>query len=807
MSFQRIRAAGAPTFALHAALAGLTLGAAVLPDTARAQAASPAPDARAFSVPAGALDAALNRFARTAGVNLSYDPALVAGLTTRGLEGRHGVAGGLAALLAGSDLEAVPQPGGGFSLRKVAGATGAAAVSGGAALPTVTVSAEADPAALPAPYAGGQVARGGRLGMLGNADVFETPFSTKAYTAELVRNQGARNVNDMVANDPSIRTSLSATSPLDQSSIRGFLTNSDAYLFDGLEGLFAYSNIPIQHYERLEVLKGPAAGLVGASGYGSTVGGSFNLVPKRATDTPVRSVTLSANDRSLIGTHIDIGQRFGTDNRFGARLNLSAEDGKLYDGAERRLAAAQVALDYRGDRFRAVLDAGYTRRSSSPLFNHWLLQAGAALPPPPDPKVHPKPSWETLDVRQPFALLSAEWDFADHWTAYARVGKLREHTPERRYIDQTTIDGLGRVTYTSAASLLWTQSNQVTDLGVRGSFDLGPTRHKVAISTVMQRQQLQDLRSQLLALPVRVVGSLYTTNLVPNPYAYGVPAVPGVDSPALSLDSIAIADTISAFDERLFVTLAAREQRIKKYPYAQSKLTPTVAALWKFDNGISIYGNYAESLAQGAVAPTSARNAGEQLAPYLSRQHEFGLKWDRGSYGLTAAYFDIRKTTAYVDSDNYFRAAGLQRNKGMEIESFGEVAKGVRLLGGVAWIDGRMSRTAKGVSDGKKAIGVPEFTANLGLEYDVPSVPGLTLTGRYIYTDSAWVDLANTQRVPSWKRIDLGARYATRINGVGMTLRAGISNLLDDTYWTIAGRNFIAVAPPRTWQLQASFDF
>lgn len=807
MSFQRIRAAGAPTFALHAALAGLTLGVVALPDTARAQAASPAPDTRVFSVPAGALDAALNRFARTAGVNLSYDPALVAGVTTRGLEGRHGVAGGLAALLAGSDLEAVPQPGGGFSLRKVAGAAGAIGVSAGAALPTVTVTAEADPAALPAPYAGGQVARGGRLGMLGNADVFETPFSTKAYTAELVRNQGARNVNDMVANDPSIRTSLSATSPLDQSSIRGFLTNSDAYLFDGLEGLFAYSNIPIQHYERLEVLKGPAAGLVGASGYGSTVGGSFNLVPKRATDTPVRSVTLSANDRSLLGTHVDIGQRFGTDNRFGARLNLSAEDGKLYDGAERRLAAAQVALDYRGDRFRAVLDAGYTSRSSSPLFNHWLLQAGAALPPPPDPKVHPKPSWETLDVRQPFALLSAEWDFADHWTAYARFGKLREHTPERRYIDQTTVDGLGRVTYSSASSLLWTQSNEVTDIGVRGSFDLGPTRHKVAISTVMQRQQLQDLRSQSLALPMRIVGSLYTPNLVPNPFAYGVPQVPGVDSPALSLDSIAVADTISAFDERLFVTLAAREQRIKKYPYEQSKLTPTVAALWKFDNGISVYGNYAESLAQGAVAPAGARNAGEQLAPYLSRQHEFGLKWDRGSYGLTAVYFDIRKTTAYVDNDNYFRAAGLQRNKGVEIESFGEVAKGVRLLGGVAWIDARMSRTAKGASDGKKAIGVPEFTANLGLEYDVPSVPGLTLTGRYIYTDSAWVDLANTQRVPSWKRIDLGARYATRINGVGMTLRAGISNLLDDTYWTIAGRNFISVAPPRTWQLQASFDF
>lgn len=348
-------------------------------------------------------------------------------------------------------------------------------------------------------------------------------------------------------------------------------------------------------------------------------------MPKRATDTPVRSITLSANQRSLLGTHVDLGQRFGADHQFGARINLSAEDGRVYDGADRRLAAAQIALDYRGDRFRAVLDAGYTRRTSSPLFNHWLLQAGAALPPPPDPKVHPKPSWEMLEVRQPFALLSTEWDFADNWTAYARFGKLRETAPERRYIDQTTINGLGQVSYSSASSLLWTQSNQVADVGVRGSFSLGATKHKLALSAVSQRQQLLDMRSQSLPLPQRVVGSIYTPNLVPNPFAFGVPVVQGVDSPALDLDSLAVADTISAFDDRLFVTLGARHQRIRKLPYDQSKTTPTVAALYKFDNGISVYGNYAESLAQGAVAPAGARNAGEQLAPYLSRQHEFGL--------------------------------------------------------------------------------------------------------------------------------------------------------------------------------------
>lgn len=794
--------------ALACMLAWASLPAAAQPATAAAPPASA--ESRSFSIPAGPLGAGLDRFARAAGVNLSYEPALVAGLATPGLSGAWPVGAALARLLAGTGLEALAQPGGGYSLRRASAPAAPAGADGATTtLPAVRVTASQElPGELPSAYAGGQVARGSRTGMLGNSDVFETPFSTKAWTSELVRNQGARNVNDMVANDPSIRTSLSATSPLDQSSIRGFLTNSDAYLFDGLEGLFAYSNIPVRHYERLEVLKGPAGGLVGASGYGATVGGSFNLVPKRATDAPVRSVSILALDKSLLGAHADIGQRFGVDNQFGARLNLSAEDGKLYDGAQRRLIAPQVALDYRGDRLRVVLDAGSTRRESSLLFGHWLLQAGAAVPAVPDPHVHAKPSWEAMDLRQTYGLLSAEWDFASGWTAHARHGRLREAPPVRQYVDQTTVDGGGRVRYTSASSLLWTQANQVTDLGVRGEFQWGATRHKLAVGTVLQRQQLQNLRSISVPLAAPVVSNIYQPLAVPDPFANGIPSVPGVDSPALHLDSLAVADTVALLDDRLLLTAAVRHQRIEKAPYRQSRVTPTLAALYKLGGGLSVYGNYAESLAQGAIAPAGSANAGEQLEPYLSKQHELGLKWDQGSYGITAAYFDIRRATAFVDGRNVFRAAGLQRNRGVELETFGEVARGLRLLGGVAWTDGRMSRTAGGTADGKKAIGVPEITANLGAEFDLPAVPGLTLTGRYLHTGGAFVDLANTQRVPAWNRVDVGARYRTAVgDGTTMTLQAGITNLADKAYWTIAGRNFIAVAPPRTWQVSASFDF
>ena len=77
----------------------------------------------------------------------------------------------------------------------------------GKSLSTVTVNASADASAegLSPAYAGGQVARGGRAGILGTQDNMDTPFAITAFTNELIQNQQARSVGDVLQNDPSIR--------------------------------------------------------------------------------------------------------------------------------------------------------------------------------------------------------------------------------------------------------------------------------------------------------------------------------------------------------------------------------------------------------------------------------------------------------------------------------------------------------------------------------------------------------------------------------------------------------------------------
>ena len=292
-----------------------------------AQSAATAPVVRSYDIPAGALSSVLTRFSREAGVFLVGVGSTAEGRTSPGLKGDYTVPSGFAAALAGTGLEAFQQADGSYALRPAPAlapattptttpqtAPAAARAGGEVTLPAVRVTAnrEAAPGDLPTPYAGGQVARGGRLGMLGNVDVMDTPFNITHYTAQFIEDQQAETVLDVLKNEPSIRQSAPTGNPAEASfRIRGFGLSPGALTFDGLHGMAPDTgNLSIEFAERLEVLKGPSALLYGMSPSGA-VGGAVNLVPKRAGDTPLTRLTLGLELDELWKAQVDTGRRFG----------------------------------------------------------------------------------------------------------------------------------------------------------------------------------------------------------------------------------------------------------------------------------------------------------------------------------------------------------------------------------------------------------------------------------------------------------------------------------------------------------------
>jgi len=793
------RAAG---LGMLAAGLGAALGA---PPPARAQApvAAAAP-AHAFDIPAGPLQPGLERFASAAGVNLSYDPGRVAGLSTPGLKGDYTVPGGLRALLAGTGLEAVSQDGGGYVLRPLP--------RGGeiSTLPSITV-AGARPGDTPPPYAGGQVASGGRLGMLGNRDLMDAPFSIASYTAENIENQQAASIADALASDPSVRATGMRGSESESFMIRGFLVDTSDIAVNGLYGIAPTYRSSAEYAERIEVVRGPTALLGGVSPSG-TSGGGINIVPKRAGDEPLTRLTAGYASDAQAGGHLDMGRRFGRDNRFGIRFNGVYRNGDTgVDRQSRERGLGSLGLDYRGSRLRLSADLIYQQENFDALTRAFTLAAGVGLPRAPAPRRNLAQSWEYSRMNNQSAMARAEYDFSDRLTGYASVGAgrglFKTVTGNPQIIDG---DGDTRVSLALAKFQFYKHS---ADAGLRASFDTGPVSHEATLSATTYTER----QGYAFSFGPALDSNLYDPATYP---AYDF--APVGDVPTLSrqqLTSVALADTLSVLDGKAQLTAGVRHQRVKTANYDaatgdatgrydKDALTPMAGLVLRPWDGVAFYANYIEGLSPGDTAPMEADNAGQAFSPYRSRQYEIGAKYDSGTFGATLSLFQITRPSGSLGPDNVFSVNGRQRNRGIELTAFGEAARGLRVLGGVAVHDARITRSPEPGMAGKRAVGVPAVQANLGVEWDAPWPSGLTLTGMAVYTGRQYLDDANRVRLPSWTRLDAGLRYRTEIASHRTVFRFAVQNLLGRDYWAGATTyNGLYSGAPRTYLLSATVDF
>ncbi|MGE8618402.1 MAG: TonB-dependent receptor plug domain-containing protein, partial [Achromobacter spanius] len=155
----------------------------------------------------------------------------------------------------------------------------------------VEASADASAGGLAPAFAGGQVATGGRVGVLGTLDNLSTPFSITSYTNELIQDKQARSVGDVLQNDSGVRVARGFGNFQESYFIRGFILSSDDVAYNGLYSLLPRQYIATELFERVEVLRGATAFLTGATPGGGGIGGVINLVPKRAPNEPLTRVT------------------------------------------------------------------------------------------------------------------------------------------------------------------------------------------------------------------------------------------------------------------------------------------------------------------------------------------------------------------------------------------------------------------------------------------------------------------------------------------------------------------------------------
>ena len=784
------------------------------------------------SIQAQPLSQALHDLARQTSMELIVRADLVAGRNAPAVSGTLTTSQALEQLLQGSGL-IYNIDGKTIVISADARATSDPVMQDGAlAAIVVQPSADASAAGLMREFAGGQVARGSRVGILGSKDLMDTPFSTASYTNQLIQSQQARSVADVVANDPSVRTARGYGNFQETYFIRGFLTTSDDIAYNGLYGLLPRQYTAAEMIERVEILRGAGAFLYGAAPSGLGIGGTINILPKRAAQQPLNQITLGTASGGQLYTAADFSRRFGEQQETGVRLNLARRDGDTaVDNESATLDLVTVGLDWRNERLRLSADIGYQNNRLKHMRPSVAIDGVAGVPNAPDASINFGQPWTRSNEEDIFGTIRAEYDLSDRTTAWIAGGM-------RRGKEFNSLAGADLSDAVTGAGTTYRFDNRRQDdvktgeIGLRTHFATGPIAHTLVASASYfdHKERNAVVMDHLNKHPINIY----------NPIEFDRPSLENaafvggnIDNPGLRnrtrMLSFTIGDTMSMLDDRLEITLGLRHQRIRhnayEYfteaplpnPYDDSRTSPVVGAVYKLSDSVSVYANYIESLARGETAPTDhndipVTNAGQQLAPFVSRQQEMGIKYDGGSLGAGLALFTTKKPSAYVDSSNTFVNAGHDRHSGAELTAYGEPLPGLRVLGGITFLDAKRKDTGVDATNGKRVIGVPKQQASLGVEWDVRSVTGLTLDARAIATGSRYADALNTQRVPGWVRFDLGARYIAELPGDRLlTLRARIENVTNRNYWASVGGypgyGYLALGNPRTFMLNASLEF
>lgn len=681
-----------------------------------------------------------------------------------------------------------------------------------ATLPAVTVTGEAT---MPT-YSGGQVATGGRMGFLGDKDFMETPFSTITYTDKYIADQQAKDIQEVISKtDPTVFTSGIAGEALESYSIRGLPSDVGDVTVNGLAGMAGYYRSSPEMFERVEVLKGPSALLNGMPPKGSA-GGAVNLVTKRAGDEPLTRLTGTYMSDSHFGGHIDLGRRFGENKQFGIRFNGVYRDGDpALNDQKKKVSQAALGLDWRGDRVRVSADLYQSTERGDGLTRGITLAPGLPVPNPPKPEVSWNPPWTFFDLTEKGAMLRGEFDLTDQLTAYAAAGTSKSEIDTIMGVPQVFNQaGDFRINYSGVSDRMERKSAEV---GIKGKARTGSVGHQFALNATYYNEDYL-LRGFRNVLPQDWVTNIY--NPVWGPEAERPSNIPALTKTDTRLTSFGVADTLSFAEDRVQLTLGVRRQQVVNdsfngttgarmgQRYKESATTPAAAILVKATDQISVYANYIEGLSQGAIAPNTAENAGEVFAPYKTKQKEVGIKFDLGEFAHTVSLYEIKRPSSYTDPvTNVFSFGGEQRNRGVEWGFFGSPMNGVRLMGGIAYSDAEVTKAAVAANEGKQATGLPKWQAKLGTEWDVPTMQGLTLTANATWADKQYLSADNSLSIPGRTVFDVGARYATKVSGRPLTLRASVTNLTNKAYWAKPHYTSLALGAPRTFYLSATMDF
>ncbi|MNJ17048.1 TonB-dependent siderophore receptor [Pseudomonas alkylphenolica] len=810
--------------AVHLALFGLTLAPlpmlALLPAQAMAQSAS-----KNFQIAPGALGTNLSLFATRANITLSFDARETQGKQSAGLQGDYSVEEGLARLLQGSGLQAQRQSNGGYVLIPA---------SNGDALELGATSINGQLLGETTENTGSYTTAASRTATKLPLSIRETPQSITVVTRQLMDDQGAQSISDVLRNTPGVSAQTYDSDRTEFSSRGLVITN---YQYDGVNTIYdgvydeGTAHVDMAIYDRVEVLKG-ATGLMTGSGDPSA---TVNLIRKKPTAQFQASLTGSAGSWDNYRGEGDVSGPLNSSGTLRGRFVGAQQDKKGYQDhyqQKKEVYYGILEADITPD---TLLTVGIDQQNTTPRGTSWtgnpvyFADGGRT---DFSRSFNPGADWSRRDFQNRTYFASLEQALANDWSLKLSVNQLQsDHDTRLASASGGSPDRDGNGMFFFWGRWEGHRVQNSADLNLSGPFSLFGRQHDLVVgyNTAHSRQTGSTWDTSEFAM---VPGSIFDWD-----GHIGVPDFPknGKYEQKKSQNGAYIATRLRPTDE-LSVILGTRVSTFKYHDnYDYDGLNPTVFAdnsasykqhgvvtpyagvVYDLNDTYSVYTSYTS-----IYQPQSNKDAnGATLDPVEGDSYEAGLKaaYFDGRLNASLAFFRIEQDNVAesigsnpLTNEGIYKATSGATTKGLELEVAGELMEGWNLSAGYTYARSR-DADEQHIYGFPMSTSKPEHLVRVFTTYRLPGMLDKVTVGGGVNWQSAFYGKIYSGAVNDYTYIkqggytlvDLMSRYQYDEH---LSFTVNANNVFDKRYLSGLG-NFDTTyyGEPRNVMLTTRWDF
>jgi len=723
------------------------------------------------NVPAGDLAGAVDTLARQTKLQVLYDPKLLDGKTTPGLQGRYTAREALEKLVEGSGIS--------FHFT----AADAAALSSSGAVGEGTKPTELPEVKVTAPPESGYSVPNATTATKMDVPIRDIPQSIEVRNRQLLDDLGGtHNVYDVgktVAGVVDVAHGSAAPGiNVPGFNIRGY---SSSYLRDGglrVNGwIYTMDMASIDH---VEFLKGPASVLYGSTGQSGNFGGLVNYVSKLPQPTAATDAEAVVGSYNYYRGSIDINRPLNADESVLFRINGAFTDaGSFVDEAHTRTWLIAPAFSFQltpNDRLTLLTE--YVQSQATPIEGLPLTTESFNVP---YDRNYVDPNFAHIDIYGTSLFLNYQHRFNDDW--HLAVDTSIGYGKDQDYENGLYFDSGGTDTWHLSGSHweFWDTSVSI-DPRLDGKFTSGPLAHHLLLGF---NWQLDYYRTTGTFGPDLDMGGGTLVDLLPPPNgAYqsvwnGGPLATGKfhnDGQYLApyiQDLVSIGEHVKILAGVRYDNIytkagvsgifASGVPQFDQFDQHFTHLSPRGGIVWQPIKPTSVYASYS----QGFVPNIGITRNHDQLAPEEGELLELGMKQQFGDkFDANLAIYQITQKNLSVSdpantpTENYLVLLGETRSHGIELDINGQISDAFRMTAAAAVMKAWIVKGNDSLPAGNRLANAPTTTLNLFGVYAFDGrLQGLELGGGAYYASPAYTDTANTLKMPETIEVDAMAAY------------------------------------------------